>query len=1039
MYSAPLRFAVVRGIGAKTLLPLLLVATANVAQAAPPVPKNLGNGLDKLVQTKVPAYFDSAAQEQGSAVDSMAIKDSEGRVLVRINPTGNSAAGKPTANARTLRSSLPSVVSSLNITAVDENYHGVGVMNAFVDLADIPALASAPGVRSVVLEWKPRHGPALPPEAAELAKAAARNSAVIGETLFKLGTVFDQGVTQHRVDQINQFYNPLAPVDYEGQNMSIGFISNCYAAHTANPASLDVTNFDLPGAAGNTVNSQPVVVLQDDLSSTGCDDEGRGMIQIGYKMAPKARLAFATADGGEVGFANNIRALAGIPGYTYDPLIQQGFAADTICDDVGYFDEPFFQDGIIGAGANDAAAAGVAYFSSAANDIGVNGYESEIRVVPNDPTNSGALTFAGGNQALVNTNINLAGVPANLYAGGFHNFNPNPGQQDIAQLVNIAANNTVATVLEWNDPYDQNGGVTLGPALYQNTGNFTTTPIVFDATSTPPVPSLTAGKTYQVVEEATTIGYDAIVTVKDPSGNIVAGPQDTGVNETVTFQATVNGQYTYTFDHFSTTTGPFKFTVNEIVSQTPLVVSDWNLLAFRTDTGAYVPGSSLTADNFLTNEPVELGFTNRTNATNLNIQFVFARSNTPPAGARVADRIRYQIPGNGRAGYGPAEYFTYNTVTTAGHAMANGTNGMAAYSVFRPSLPETFTSPGPVRIYFDAAGNPLPLPEIRRQPRLAAADAGNVSANMVPYFAGDASSDPDPDGGNFSGTSAAGPHAAAIAALVLQAHGGRHSLTPEQVTTILESTAIHHDLDPSYAAGAARTANGEKVMITVSSDGSSNLGTGQNDANSFSITYTGAGNLTSITFNPQGTAATGGNVSGGNNGYIDTPASNPASGTYFENSYPGMVFAPGTKAFTVGSGSTVVAGAVTPSFSNVAPLPSNGTTQTWTMNLALDGSMTNGKVLRFTVGRGIQHSSSLTGGSGPTGGTTSAGNLGDLFGGGIALPNGVVNANGMTFSGTTSTGGTFSGVIKNRLGAGYSPVDGYGFIDAAAAAGAPAP
>ena len=36
------------------------------------------------------------------------------------------------------------------------------------------------------------------------------------------------------------------------------------------------------------------------------------MIQIGYKMAPKARLAFATANLGEVGFANNIRALAGI-------------------------------------------------------------------------------------------------------------------------------------------------------------------------------------------------------------------------------------------------------------------------------------------------------------------------------------------------------------------------------------------------------------------------------------------------------------------------------------------------------------------------------------------------------------------------------------------------------------------------------------------------------------------------------------------------------------------------------------------------------
>ena len=31
-----------------------------------------------------------------------------------------------------------------------------------------------------------------------------------GATVSLLGTVFDQGVYQHRVDQINQFYNPDA-------------------------------------------------------------------------------------------------------------------------------------------------------------------------------------------------------------------------------------------------------------------------------------------------------------------------------------------------------------------------------------------------------------------------------------------------------------------------------------------------------------------------------------------------------------------------------------------------------------------------------------------------------------------------------------------------------------------------------------------------------------------------------------------------------------------------------------------------------------
>ena len=43
----------------------------------------------------------------------------------------------------------------------------------------------------------------------------------------------------------------------------------------------------------------------------------------------------------------------------------------------------------------------------------------------------------------------------------------------------------------------------------------------------------------------------------------------------------------------------------------------------------------------------------------------------------------------------------------------------------------------------------------------------------------------------------------------------------------------------------------------------------------------------------------------------------------------------------------------------------------------------------------------------------------------------------MTFSGTTSGGGTFSGVIGNKVGDGYSKTDGFGFINAEAAVHAP--
>ena len=45
----------------------------------------------------------------------------------------------------------------------------------------------------------------------------------------------------------------------------------------------------------------------------------------------------------------------------------------------------------------------------------------------------------------------------------------------------------------------------------------------------------------------------------------------------------------------------------------------------------------------------------------------------------------------------------------------------------------------------------------------------------------------------------------------------------------------------------------------------------------------------------------------------------------------------------------------------------------------------------------------------------------------------------MRFSGTLADGSTFDGRIRNRLGAGFSQLDGFGFINAEAAVNAPLP
>ena len=246
------------------------------------------------------------------------------------------------------------------------------------------------------------------------------------------------------------------------------------------------------------------------------------------------------------------------------------------------------------------------------------------------------------------------------------------------------------------------------------------------------------------------------------------------------------------------------------------------------------------------------------------------------------------------------------------------------------------------------------------------------------------------------------------------------------MTSLLERSTFQHDLDPYYVSGSAKASTGGKVTITLNSDSSTNGGMGGNDPNAFTVSYIGGSALTSLVFNPGGTAATAGNPTGGNNGVTYNTTTVGGTVTYFENSFPGMVFP--LTGFAVGSGSTVAAANVAASYSNTAGAPS--TTQVYTLSLAFGGgTFTGGNILRFAIPRAVQHSSTTTG-TAPYPGSTSTNYIADLLGGGVSIPSGTVTTSGMTFTGTTADGGTFSGVMKNNIGNGYSPLDGFGFINA---------
>ncbi|HZG26746.1 MAG TPA: S8 family peptidase, partial [Chitinophagaceae bacterium] len=104
---------------------------------------------------------------------------------------------------------------------------------------------------------------------------------------------------------------------------------------------------------------------------------------------------------------------------------------------------------------------------------------------------------------------------------------------------------------------------------------------------------------------------------------------------------------------------------------------------------------------------------------------------------------------------------------------------------------ENFSSLGGVANYFDVKGNRI-APIIRRKPEITAPDAANTS-----FFGADITNDTDTFP-NFFGTSAAAPHAAGVAALMIQAQK-LQTITPGQVKGVLSSHT--YDMDNIYTPG----------------------------------------------------------------------------------------------------------------------------------------------------------------------------------------------------------------------------------------------
>ncbi len=336
----------------------------------------------------------NASLRRGQAADGVSTgtanrvaRDAAGRVGVRVTATNTTVVAADLARL------------GFRMTGADASRH---LLEGFLPVAVLPQLQSLndPALLGVLPLYRPITSAGLVNSQGDAVLEAARTRAT-------------------------------SPPGVDGTGVTVGVLSDSY--NDLGTAAADVASGDLPAS---------LTFLRDDTSGVG-EDEGRAMLQIVHDVAPGSPLAFATAEGGETVFAQNIRDLA-------RPVAQGGAGAKVIVDDISYFAEPFYQDGVVAQAVDSVVTnSGVAYFSSAGN-------------FDNQAYESPSVSFVG-DAALARRLTNQIGgftVPSSFY-----NFDPGNTNTDKLTFT-IPTNSGVTLSFQWAQPFYTVNGVTTDLDIY---------------------------------------------------------------------------------------------------------------------------------------------------------------------------------------------------------------------------------------------------------------------------------------------------------------------------------------------------------------------------------------------------------------------------------------------------------------------------------------------------------------------------------------------------------------------------------------------
>ena len=468
----------------------------------------------------------------------------------------------------------------------------------------------------------------------------------------------DIGATTSQGDQTMFSDEARSQFKITGAGNKVGVLSDSYNALGNAPDG--VASGDLPGNNNPNGYLHPVEVLEDLPAGEG-SDEGRAMAEIVHDVAPGADLAFHTAFTGQAGFAQGIIDLADA-------------GSDVIVDDIIYFAEPFFQDGIITQATDIVSNRGVSYFSSAGNR-NKGSYESEFRPVAD--TLMLPIEIADSD-----TTTTINNTP---YV--FHDFDPGPGVDIFQEFVFEPGGLAELTAsFQWDEPFASVCEGCPGSAS----------------------------------------DLDIFVAIEEDTETIVY--------EASTFFNNIGGD-----------------------------ASDFAFYEFDADD------------------------------TNNRI-YVLIGKNVADANTPDPNIIKYVLFDGREA---DIEYFTFSP-TSFGHNNGANTISVGASFFFRNPLyfpdifplPEVneFSSVGGIPSLFNTEGSRIE-PEVRVNPNVTGPDAGNTTFFIPGVLIGfeiPGTTEPD-EFPQFTGTSAAAPHVAAVAALMNEAAGER--LSPERITEVLQETA----------------------------------------------------------------------------------------------------------------------------------------------------------------------------------------------------------------------------------------------------------